>query len=132
MNKKVLLNGWSACVGSMDTITGILLIFTPALVLKVLGITGPANHSCVFMSWMGVFVTSVGLSYAWAFENDHQAKIIWKITAMFRLMVAAFIFYKIGAAELEAAWLLVALSDAFIGLTQLVVLRLDWWKEVES
>lgn len=132
MNRKRLLYGWSACAGSMDTITGFLLILMPEFVLNVLGITVPENGPSVFLSWIGVFVASVGLSYAWAFGGVPQVKIVWKITAMIRLMVATFICWKIGTGELQPAWFLVALSDAFVGLTQLVVLRLNWWREAGS
>jgi hypothetical protein len=132
MNKKLLINGWSVCVGSMDTITGILLIFMPDLVLKLLGIAHPDNSSWVFLSWMGVFITGVGLSYIWALGNATQGKVLWKFTAMIRLMVAGFISWKIVAGELQLAWLLVAISDAFVALIQFVILRLDWWREVDS
>jgi hypothetical protein len=131
MNKKHLLNGWSVCVGFMDAITGILLIFVPELVLKVLGIADPEHSSWVFLSWMGVFVSGVGLSYVWGLGNATQGRLVWKFTAMIRLMVAGFISWKIGIGELQPAWLLVALSDAFVAVIQLVVLRLDWWREVD-
>jgi hypothetical protein len=131
MNKKLFIKSWSLCVGSMDSITGLLLIFVPSLVLKLLGITRPEDSSWVFLSWMGVFITGVGLSYIWAMRKAAEAEIVWKITAMIRLMVAGFISWKVGTSELQFAWLLVAASDAFVAVVQLQVLRLGWWREVD-
>ncbi len=132
MNKKLIIKGWSLCVGSMDAITGLLLIFVPAFILKLLGITPLENSSWVYLSWMGVFITGVGFSYIWALGKAAEGELIWKITAMIRLMVSAFICWKIGSGDLQQAWLLVAFSDAFVAAFQLYVLRLGWWREVDS
>lgn len=132
MNRKLLIKGWSLCVGAMDASTGLLLIFAPGFVLKLLGISLPDDTAMVFLSWMGVFITGVGLSYAWALRISLEGALVWKITAMIRFMVAAFISWKIGSGELEKAWLLVALSDAAVATVQLQILRLGWWREVDS
>lgn len=129
MNRKHVIKGWSLCVGSMDAVTGLLLIFVPRLVLQLLGIKPPDETAEVFLGWMGVFITGVGLSYAWALRNAAEGELVWKITAMIRLMVAAFISWKIGSGELETAWLSVALADAAVAAIQLQILRLGWWRE---
>lgn len=132
MNKKLFIKSWSLCVGSMDTITGLLLIFIPNFVLKLLGITPLEDNSWVFLSWMGVFITGVGLSYLWAFGNAKEGEIIWKITAMIRLMVTGFVTWKVTSHQLQSAWILVAISDAFVAAVQLQILRLGWWREGNS
>lgn len=131
MNRELLIKGWSLCVGTMDAITGFLLVFAPGVVLKLLGISPPDETAMVFLSWMGVFITGVGLSYAWALRISMEGALVWKVTSMIRFMVAAFISWKVGTGELERAWLLVALSDAAVAVVQLQILRLGWWREVD-
>lgn len=130
MTKKFFIKSWSLCVGGMDAITGLLLIFTPGIVLKLLGIAIPAESGLVFLSWMGVFITGVGLSYIWALGKAAEGELVWKITALIRFMVAAFITWKVSGDELERAWLMVAVSDALVAAVQLHVLRRGWWREV--
>lgn len=130
MNKKLFIKSWSLCVGSMDAITGLLLVFIPSVVLKLLGITILEETSWVFLSWMGVFITGVGLSYIWAMGNAREAELIWKITAMIRLMVAVFLSWKIATHHLQLAWIIVAISDAVVAIIQIRILRLGWWREV--
>ncbi len=114
----------------MDAITGLLLVFIPSVVLKLLGITILEETSWVFLSWMGVFITGVGLSYIWAMGNAREAELIWKITAMIRLMVAVFLSWKIATHHLQLAWIIVAISDAVVAIIQIRILRLGWWREV--
>lgn len=130
MTKKFLIRSWSLCVGGMDAITGLLLIFAPATVLKLLGIAIPAESGLVFLSWMGVFITGVGLSYIWALGKAAEGELVWKITALIRFMVAAFITWKVSGDELERAWLMVAVSDALVAAVQFHILRRGWWREV--
>lgn len=115
----------------MDAITGLLLVFIPDLVLKLLGITPVEDNSWVFLSWMGIFITGVGLSYLWALGNAREAELIWKITAMIRLMVAVFLSWKIATHHLQSAWIIVAISDAVVAVIQIRILRLNWWREVD-
>jgi len=119
----------SLCFGSMDSITGLLLIFVPSVVLKMLGIEEPENAYFVFLSWMGVFILGVGLSYFFALRNPSDGRLIWKITALIRLLVAAFIGWKVMTNDLEMRWLLVASSDAMVAAFQCYGLRKNWWKE---
>lgn len=129
MNQRKILIAWSLAVGSMDACTGIILVFAPGFVTGLLGITETAVHAAVFLSWMGVFITGVGLSYAFALGGRSEGIAVWKITSLIRLMVAAFVTWKAATGELEPRWLLVAASDAAVAIVQICILKLGWWKE---
>ena len=133
MNKPLILKLWSLCMGGMDACTGLLLVFAPALVLRLLGIAPPAGEGLVFVSWIGIFVMSVGLSYGLALGgNASRGEAVWIFTALVRTMVAAFLTIKCLGGSLAAAWLIVAASDAFVAAGQWVILRLGWWREVRG
>lgn len=129
MNKRKFLMAWSLAVGAMDAGTGVLLVFAPGFVTGLLGMAEPAGDASVFLSWMGVFITGVGLSYALVLGGRHEGIAVWKITSLIRMMVAAFVSWKAATGELEPLWLLVAASDAAVAIIQLWILKLGWWKE---
>jgi hypothetical protein len=130
MNKSNFLKFWSIAVGSMDALTGILLIFFPVLVLKMLNIDLPSADALVFLSWIGVFVMAVGLSYGLALGKRGRAEAVWIFTSLVRIMVAVFLTVRILDGSLQRAWALVALSDAVVALIQIAILRAGWWREV--
>lgn len=130
MNKLKLLKFWSIAVGSMDALTGLLLIFVPDLVLRMLKIDPPSADAMVFVSWIGVFVMSVGLSYGLALGGRRsRGEAVWMFTSLVRIMVAAFLTTKILGGSLQMAWMLVAAADASVALVQVVILRKRWWRE---
>ncbi|RYD45570.1 MAG: hypothetical protein EOP85_08915 [Verrucomicrobiaceae bacterium] len=130
MNRIKFLKLWSVSVGSMDAVTGLLLVFSPALVLKLLGMAPPSADALVFLSWMGVFIAGVGLSYAMAFGRRSRGETVWAFTAMIRILVAVFLTVKILGGTMAANWALVGGCDGIVGVLQVVLLRLGWWKEV--
>ena len=130
MNRITFLKFWSLAVGSMDALTGLLLIVAPAQVLRLLGIAPPSTDALVFLSWMGVFIMAVGLSYAMALGKRTRGETVWAFTAMVRLMVTVFLTVKILGGILPVAWGIVALSDGLVAVVQIVILRLGWWKGV--
>jgi hypothetical protein len=130
MKKQNFLNYWSVAMGSMDALTGLLLIFVPALVLKVLKIDVPSGDALVFLSWIGVFVMGVGLSYGFAIGRRARGEAVWLITSLVRILVAAFLTAKIVGGSLQMQWALVAVADASVALVQVAILRLGWWREV--
>ena len=130
MNKLTFLKFWSVAVGSMDALTGLLLIFVPALVLQMLKIDQPSADAMVFISWIGVFVMSVGLSYGLALGGRRsRGEAVWMFTSLVRIMVAVFLTTKILGGSLQMAWMLVAAADASVALVQVVILRKRWWRE---
>ena len=120
-------------MGGMDACTGLLLVFAPALVLRLLGISPPAGEGLVFISWIGVFVMSVGLSYGLALGgNACRGEAVWIFTALVRTLVAVFLTIKCLGGSLAAAWLVVAASDAVVAAGQWVILKLGWWREARG
>jgi hypothetical protein len=130
MNKIIILKFWSVAVGSMDAATGLLLVFSPLLALRLLGIDAPAAEAVVFLSWIGVFVLAVGLSYGFALGSRCRGETVWMITALARMLVAVFLTFRILDGSLAKAWMVVAVSDASVAVLQLMILRAGWWKEV--
>ena len=130
MNKTCFLKFWSVAVGSMDALTGLLLIFVPSLVLRLLRIDAPSPEAMVYLSWIGVFVMAVGLSYAFALgERRGAGEVVWLFTALVRMLVAMFLVVKITQGSLAAAWAVVAMSDGVVASVQMVILRKGWWRE---
>ncbi|MCU0797658.1 MAG: hypothetical protein MUF31_17185 [Akkermansiaceae bacterium] len=122
--KKICL-AWSGVVGLMDALTGLMLIVCPAWVLSQLGLAEMAGESMLFLRWIGVFVASVGMSYAWAFRGDGSA--VWRFTSLVRVMVAVFVTANIVAGSLAPAWAGVAVTDAVVAAVQIYGLVRRWW-----
>jgi hypothetical protein len=122
---------WSAGVGAMDACTGLLLIFAPEFTLKLMKLSVPADV-LPYQSWIGAFVLSTGLTYAWAIrqpanDRDRGAReAIWKMTALVRSVIAILLAAKILTGGLSAGWATVAATDAMVALVQWVALRRRW------
>lgn len=130
MNRLKFLKFWSVAVGAMDALTGLLLVTAPGSVLRLLGIEPPSADALVFLSWIGIFVMSVGLSYGLALGNHRgRGEAVWAFTGLVRMLVAVFLAGRIIGGSLDAAWGVVALSDLSVAVVQLVVLRKGWWRE---
>ena len=131
MTKARFLKFWSIAVGSMDALTGLLLVIAPAGVLRLLKIEAPSADALVFLSWIGVFVMAVGLSYGLALGRHRgRGETVWAFTALVRMLVALFLTVKIVGGALDSAWAVVALSDASVAVVQIAILRKGWWREV--
>ncbi len=129
MNKRKFVIGWSVAVGAMDALTGILLVLAPATVLKLLGIGQPSADALVYLSWMGVFVGGVGLSYALVVADRHSGQTVWKFTALVRVLVAVFVAWHVVGGSLAPAWATVALTDSVVAVVQMALVRAGWWEE---
>lgn len=120
MNKKNWDIIWSAAVGLVDLCTGLVLIFAPALVFSVFGMSVDVA-AMDFVNWVGAFVFAVGLSYAWALSRE-SLPVVWKITGLVRSVIAVFLIGKVLAGSMPANWLGVAVCDGFVAIVQFVVL----------
>lgn len=127
MKRDRLILLWNLACGSMDALTGLLLVFTPALVLGLLGIDVPGN-ALVYLSWMGVFIGSVGLCYGLALIRRDWIEPVWWFTGMVRLWVAIFVTVKILQGGLDGLWFTVALADLGVALGQFAALARGWGK----
>lgn len=133
MSKTAFLKLWTLGTGAMDALTGLLLVLSPAFVLGLLGIAPPAAEALTFVSWIGIFVMAVGLSYAFALSSQPgRGETVWSFTALIRLLVALFLTVKITTGALVPAWGIVAASDAAVALVQILILRKGWWREVTA
>ena len=131
MTKARFLKFWSIAVGSMDALTGLLLVIAPVGVLRLLKIEAPSADALVFLSWIGVFVMAVGLSYGLALGRHRgRGETVWAFTALVRMLVALFLTVKIVGGALDSAWAVVAFSDASVAVVQIAILRKCWWREV--
>jgi hypothetical protein len=108
--------------GLGDAATGILLIAAPALVLRLLGISGPADD--VFLRFVGVFVGCVGLAYLypWTLRRRGRLRAAIEITAGVRLAVAAFLLVAVIRGAMAAPWMTVGGYDALVAAVQLALL----------
>ena len=132
MSRIQFLRYWSVTVGTMDAVIGLLLIFVPGLVLDLLKIPLPSPEALDFLSWIGVFVLSVGLSYGLALGRRSRGETVWVFTAAVRLMVAFFLTCKIMTGSMLPAWALVGFVDGLVGCVQIAIVRGGWWKEARK
>lgn len=120
-----------ALVGAMDTLTGVLLVVAPAHTLRLMGIR-EVPESMTMVSWVGVFVFAVGLSYflvGWKGERAEDLaewRMQWKLTGVVRLAVGTFVAWRIVAGDLESTWKTVALTDFVVAGAQFLGLGRGW------
>lgn len=130
MNRRFLL-GYQLLTGISDAGIGVLLIVAPEFTLGLTGIQAPSG-AISFVSFIGAFLLSMGLAClygAWLAargEGRTRVEMIWLLTAITRTAVAVFLAQRVMAGTLQAAWLVVAISDGALTLIQAVGLRMRW------
>jgi hypothetical protein len=112
--------------GLGDAATGVLLVAVPALVLRLLGISGDLAADPL-LRFVGVFVACVGIAYLypWVLRGPlrgYRLRTAIEITAGARLAVAAFLAAAVLRATLDAAWIPVGGYDALVAAAQLALL----------
>ena len=130
MTRVRFLKFWSIAVGLMDVLTGLWLALSPAGVLRVLHIPLPSPDALVYLSWIGVLVMAVGLSYGFALGKRGQGEAVWMFTSLARILVAVFLTTRILDESMAKGWALVAVADAVVAVVQISVMRAGWWKEI--
>jgi hypothetical protein len=130
MNRPTIF-AYQMLTGLSDASTGALLIIAPVFTLRLMGLHAPTD-SLPFLSFIGTFVLSVGLSCLYgAFliarcASAPRLEMVWLLTAFTRSGVAIFIATQILTQTLEAGWITVALSDGACVLIQAIGLRKGW------
>ncbi len=130
MNRRFLL-GYQLITGLSDSCTGALLSVAPAYTLGLMRIQVPSD-AAPFISLIGAFIFSVGMaclygaSLAARGEGRTRVEMVWLLTALTRSAVAIFLVQSVLAGTLQAAWLIVAVSDGAFTVIQGVGLRMKW------
>ena len=132
MKRRPLLLLYQLLLGASDTSTGLLLLFAPALTLRLMKLQPPPADALPYLSYIGAFVLSTGLACLYGAllaTRPHSApklEAVWLLTAITRAAVALFVFTSIFNGTLASGWLTVALSDGAFALIQLTGLAQGW------
>lgn len=103
---------YAAAVGSMDFLTGIGLVITPAVTLRLMGADVPDAAAWAFVRFVGVFVGAVGASYLWAARAAPAAlRTTLTVTLFFRTGAGTYAGIAVMTGQLGPAWLAVAATD---------------------
>lgn len=118
--------------GLLDTLTGIVLIIKPDIILSIMG-ASEISMPDIFLKYVGVFVMATGLTYFISFFNSffnityiQLSLVLWTTSSLVRLCVAGFVLLQICLSTLSAPWLLVAFSDLSLAVFQFYLLSI--WK----
>lgn len=132
---RFLLLGYQILFGLSDTVTGALLVAAPGLTLWLMRLHPPAD-ALPFLSFIGAFVFSIGLSYLYGALLMYRGvckgklEIVWLLTAFTRASVAIFVAAQVAAGGLEAGWLTVAFADGACAVIQAAGLSRGWLANV--
>ena len=131
MTRRRILIGYQLITGASDTATGALLIFAPALTLRLMHLQA-GGDALPFLSYVGVFVLSVGIAClygGWLATRPASApklEVVWLLTAITRGLVAVFVTARLLSGSFETGWIVVALSDGPLALIQAIGLSRGW------
>lgn len=133
--KRRLLIGYQGLTGASDSLTGLLLILRPAFTLRLMRVHVAAD-ALPFLSYIGVFVLSVGIAcFYGAFLANHvrstqKLEVVWLLTGITRGLVSVFIMSRILSGTLDLGWLTVAIFDGLFALLQFIGLVKGWLNHV--
>ena len=123
--------------GLSDASTGLLLIAAPVLTLRLMKLN-VATESLPFLSYIGVFVLSVGIACLYGAVLARRAssadrlEVVWLLTAITRGLVAVFVVAKVASGALEPGWSTVAFTDGALALLQFIGLARGWLRHVKA
>jgi hypothetical protein len=122
MNRRLLL-AYQLVNGLLDTVTGLLLLFSPGATLHMMSLhASPENFP--FLSYIGAFVLSLGSAYLYgAFLTTQPAflqklQVVWLLSGVTRAFVALFLVASISGGAFGAGWINVAVADGVLALIQ--------------
>lgn len=115
----------SVLAGGGDLTTGFLLVFAPGTALTWMQV--PAINETVFLQFVGCFVAAVGISYLVGLASSAKVgffrlRVVWELTAIFRLMAATFVGAEVVLRNLPWQWLSVTLVDLLWCAIQVAIL----------
>ena len=119
------LRGYALVVGLMDTVTGVLLVMAPTLVLRLMWIAGQPAET-VWLRFIGAFVAGVGMMYLHPLvaAKGRSATLLaaaLEFTAIARAAVGLVVAVSVANGSLPAAWCSVAVTDLSLAAVQIVL-----------
>ncbi len=135
--RRSLAAAYTALAGGLDTLAGLGFVFAPELTLAAMGADPEMEADTFFLSFVGVFVASVGLGYLWALwrwlkrGDTGFLRSVWRLTILFRLASGIFCTLSLLNGDLDLGWLGVPLADFAFAAVQIWLLRAGW-PELES
>jgi hypothetical protein len=135
--KRLVLVAYQLLTGLSDAATGLLLIAAPGLTLRLMKLHA-AVDTLPFLSYIGVFVLSVGLACLYggllATRNapPDKLEVVWLLTAITRGLVAVFVAVKVASGALEPGWFSVVVTDGALALIQFVGLARGWPRDARE
>jgi hypothetical protein len=131
--KRHLLLGYQLLTGLSDTASGFLLIVAPTTTLHLMRLHPPPQDDLPFLSYIGIFVLSVGIACFYGGRLlissailVQKLEVVWLLTAITRGLVAIFVIAKILSGSLETGWITVALTDGIFAILQTIGLTRGW------
>ena len=133
--KQKLLTAYLMLAGLSDSVTGVMLLFTPLSTLRLMRLTEPAD-TLPFLSYIGAFVLSVGIACIYGAiltrrEDYPRLEVVWLLTAITRGLVAAFVTTRIITGDLQIGWASVAASDGLLALFQAIGMTKGWLRRAQ-
>ena len=135
--KRSLLIAYQLATGLSDASTGLLLIASPELALRLMKLHA-ATEILPFLSYIGTFVLSVGIACLYGAVlaarpgSEEKLEVVWTLTTITRGLVATFVAYQIATSHFEPGWISVVIVDGAIALLQLVGLTRKWLTHVST
>ena len=130
--RRSLAAAYTALAGGLDTLAGLGFVFAPELTIAAMGADPEMEADTFFLSFVGVFVASVGLGYLWALwrwlKRGDAAflRSVWRLTILFRLASGIFCTLSLLSGDLDLGWLGVPLADFVFAGLQIWLLRSRW------
>jgi len=111
--------------GTADFCSGFGLIFVPAQVLPLMGLSVPGAEALIWLRWVGAFVWAVGSSYLLALLLGGEARLrtLLELTIPFRLSAGVFSTVAIASGWLSLGWASVPVTDFALVIAQIWLLR---------
>ncbi len=135
--KRTLLIAYQCLTGIPDTLTGLLLIVAPHVTLRLMKLNA-APDTLPFLSYIGVFVLSVGLACLYGgwlaikHGSPEKLEVVWLLTAITRGLVAVFVLVKVSSDSLEPGWNAVSMTDGAFAILQVAGLARGWLPDVRD
>jgi hypothetical membrane protein len=129
--KRPLLFAYQLLTGASDASAGLLLLFTPALTLRLMGLHVETS-ALPFVAYIGAFVLSVGAACLYGAllvqraRSAQRLETVWLLTAITRALVAVFVTVNVVVGTLQTGWMTVAMTDGALALLQAIGLYRGW------